>query len=283
MLRPYLELDLSFAWSYVIYLRWKTHRNQPNPHLPRLDHPTLETIAQRYGIRVLEATTSSSEVILMASLKPDESVSSCASKLKGQSSKWLREAMALGPGPRLWSRSYFAAGIGKNTKQAVEAYLAKQPERHGYSERPHPPVFVKQYPLTDADDMRLQPKHGRTDIQLHVSLSTLQRASVFAARSGEALAAFWKARERDGKFALLKISIVPDHLHLALKIHPTVAPSGLVLDLMNSAQEFLFENHRDAILATGLPQIWYPGAYIGTYGEVTRVRVRDYIREWDGE
>lgn len=283
MLRSYQSSELSFAWSYVTYFRWKTHRNRTNPHLDRLDQPTLDGIAQRYGIRVLEANTNSKEAVLMASLGPDESVSTCVSKLKGQTTKWLREAMGLDSPARLLSRSYFACSIGKNTRQAVEAYLAKQPRHHGYADRARPPVFVKEYPLSGADEERLQPKHGRALIELHVCLSTLQRVGVFGSRTGEALADHWEGLGPAESHALRRISIVPDHTHLALRIHPAVVPSSLILRLMNSSQEFLFRSHREEVLAAKLPQIWHPGAYLGTYGDVEAGRVKRYIREWEGD
>jgi len=106
---------------------------------------------------------------------------------------------------------------------------------------------------------------------------------VFGSRTAASLAGYWKELERQEKYAIRKVSIVPDHAHLAVRTHPAVAPASLVLMLMNSAQQFLFENHREDVLAAKLPQIWYPGAYIGSYGDVTVAKVRNYIRDWEEE
>ena len=44
------------------------------------------------------------------------------------------------------------------------------------------------------------------------------------------------------KIALVKVSFVPDHVHLALKMHPSVAPAEVVTTLMNSAQELVWRD-----------------------------------------
>lgn len=283
MLRPYELRELTFAYCYRVYLRWRTHKNQARPELARLDQPTLDQITQPYGIRVLEANCDEKNVLVLASLEPGESVSGCAGKLKGQTSKWLREALALEAPANLVSKGYFACSVGKSNAKAVEDYLSKQPSHHGYEGRAHPPVFVREYRLTDSEEARFHPKHARAIIQLHVVLATLGRAGVFGAETGEALAEHWTRLGEQNKFGFVKVSFVPDHAHLAMRVHPTVSPAGMVLGLMSSAQEFMFENYREELLRAKVNRLWEPSAYFGSYGSLEAPKVAKYIQDWESE
>src|SRR5262245_14668899 len=93
LIQPYRPEELRFAYSYHLYLRWRTLRRRPCPPLAALDQPTLQGLMGPLGIHVLECVSDAVEVRVLVSLKPQESVSACASKLKGQTSKWLNQAL----------------------------------------------------------------------------------------------------------------------------------------------------------------------------------------------
>ncbi|PWT87959.1 MAG: hypothetical protein C5B55_13935 [Blastocatellia bacterium] len=83
-----------------------------------------------------------------------------------------------------------------------------------------------------------------------------------------------QTRER---VALIKVSFVPDHLHIALRVHPAVCPSDTVVALMNSAQETVGSQ----LIRAGIDRLWQPSAYVGSYGELTTAQVRRYIDNWE--
>ena len=93
LIQPYHIGELSFAYSSRVYMRWQTYRLKQIPALGKLDSTTLDSIAERFGIRILKTNSGDTDVLLLVSLKPEETVATCASKLKGQISKWLREQM----------------------------------------------------------------------------------------------------------------------------------------------------------------------------------------------
>ena len=43
--------------------------------------------------------------------------------------------------------------------------------------------------------------------------------------------------QANSRFVLLKVSFLPDHVHVAVRVHPSVAPAVLVAELMNSDNE----------------------------------------------
>ena len=282
-IQPYEPDELTFAWCYRIYLRWRTHRLRSYPQLAELNCETLVEIADRYDIHVLEATTSDTDVLLLLSLRPQESVSTCASKLKGQISKWLRQRLRLSEPANLLSRGYFATTTGKSTPAAVDDYLSSQGEHHGYAARVRPPVHVQQYELTTADQERLQAKHAYSMLRHHIVLATWRRRGVFGQPAGEALSQRWRTVLVDMRAALLKISFVPDHVHLALRMHPAVAPSEVIVRLMNESQQLMWQRFDDSVIRAGVERLWQPIAYPGSYGDLASPQISRYIQDWESE
>jgi REP element-mobilizing transposase RayT len=62
----------------------------------------------------------------------------------------------------------------------------------------------------------------------------------------------WRALEAEQRFALRKVSFVPDHAHPAVRCHPSVSPAGLVAALMNAAQRLLWEKFAEAVIRAGI-------------------------------
>jgi len=217
----------------------------------------------------------------LASLLPNESVSACVSKLKGQVSKWLRDKLGLSAPANLLSNGYFACTTGQSTTEAVFRYLDQQGQHHGYDQRPHPPVFVQSFGLLSEDERRIAADHSVTHLQHHVVLATRWRKGVFGQASGQALAARWRSLLCDKRAALMRVSFVPDHVHIALRVHPSVSPAGLILDLMNAAQELMWRDFADAVIRAGVERLWQPSSYLGSFGDLNSPRISSYVKEWE--
>ncbi len=281
LIQPYSLSELRFAYCYRVYLRWRTHKARPLASLATLEQATLEGIADKYGIRILECASNATDVLTMVSLKPEETISACASKLKGQLSKWLREAQGLTQPVEQLANGYFACTVGKSSRAAVEQYLNRQSEHHGYAERTLPPTLVESYELSEADETRIRPQHAMAMAQFHIVLATSWRRGVFGPTEGHAVAEAWRAISR--RAALLKVSFLPDHVHLAIRTHPAESPAALVVELMNAAQQVVFEKFAGAVLQAKVERLWQPSAYLGSYGELTSPQMRQYIHNFAGE
>jgi REP element-mobilizing transposase RayT len=212
---PYTFDELAFAYVYHVYLRWQTHRRRQVSALADLDAASLGELADRHGIHVLACEAMTTESRLLISLRPDESIATAVSKLKGQTAKWLNERS----GGRL-ARGYFACTSGKSAAAQIEAYLTSQSEHHGYSHRPLPPVFVKAFECRASDETRLASPHAKTLSRFHIVLATWWRRGTFRSESGHAVSERWRTLEESERFALLKVSFVPDHVHLAVRTPP---------------------------------------------------------------
>ncbi len=282
MLRQDYHCDgLALAYCCHVYLRWHTRRLRPCPPLERLDRATLQQLASGFDLHVLEGSGSGTEVRVLVSLKPSEAVSTCASKLKGQTSKWLREALGLREAAGLLARGYFACTSGKSTREQVEPYLQQQGEHHGYGGRVLPPVYVATFAPGDAAEARLAAEHACTVLNYHLVFATWRRRGLFGAEEGRAVAERWLQLQGTERFALRKVSFVPDHVHVAVRVHPGVAPDRLVVRLMNSAQEVIWTRFGAEAIRARLERLWQPSAYIGSFGDLASPQIQQYLRNWE--
>jgi REP element-mobilizing transposase RayT len=279
--RDYELPELHFAYAYHAYLHWRTHRRKPYADLLALDQPALHALVQPLGIHVFECDSRPTETRVLLSLQPSESLSACASKLKGRVSKWLREQLGLRDPTTLLARGYFACTAGGSTTGKVEAYLEAQGDHHGYSQRPLAPVFVRTWQPDREPEPWWHADHACTHLQFHLVLVTLGRRGVLGEAEAGAVADHWVKLQREHRFALRKVSFVPDHVHVALWLHPGVAPAGLVVTLMNEAQRVVADGFSTELLRARVSRVWQPSAYVGSYGDLATPQVQEYIRRWN--
>jgi REP element-mobilizing transposase RayT len=275
-LQVYQPHELRFAYCYRVYLRWRTRRGIHQPHLAELKRRELNDLVRVYEIRVLECTSNETDLLCIVSLLPSETISGCASKLKGRVSKWLRERLQLTQPVDLLSKGYFGCTIGKSSSRTVERYLSTQAEHHGYERRRLPPIFVEQYQLSDTDKSRVSARHAAVIAQFHVVLSTNKRRGILGSNQGRKITAEWRKLQNTLRIAFIKVSFVPDHVHIAFRSHPAVSPADVAVALMNSAQELVHQE----MIQVGLERLWQPSAYIGSYGDLASAQVRKYMENW---
>jgi REP element-mobilizing transposase RayT len=283
LIQDYQPPELRFAYCYHAYLRWSTYRRQPRDALAGLDQKILAELAAPHGIHILQCNCSPKDVRLMVSLKPDESISTCTSKLKGRISRWLREALRLDQPVNLVSKGYFACTSGKSTSAEVDKYLDQQGDHHGYMGRVLPPVYVKAYAPGPNEEALVKANHAFANVRFHLVMATWRRHGVFAAAAAEAVARQWLELQPAFRFALLKVAFVPDHVHIAVCPHPGVAPAVLVTELMNNAQRFMFEQFPEEMIGAKVERLWQPSAYVGSYGDLASPQIQAYVRNWEAD
>jgi REP element-mobilizing transposase RayT len=241
-----------------------------------LDRQILNALLDSYGLRVLHCATDPTDVLAILSLKPTESISSAASKLKGRVSKWLNEVLNVSEPTKLLSTGYFACTIGKTRKRNVEKYLESQATHHGYDRRLVPPVFVQTYEVSSQDLALISPKHAVVISEFHVVLATRYRKGIFGSSEGRKVSAEWRRLQCAVRAVLRKVSFLPDHVHIAVKCHPSVPPSEIVLAFMNSAQEIV----ANEMVRAGVDRLWECTAYVGSFGDLSSPQIRKYIDNW---
>jgi REP-associated tyrosine transposase len=275
-IQSYQPDELRFAYCYRVFFRCRTYKFGPVEPLALLDRRTLNRLVTPYNLRVLESTADTTDLLSILSLQPTETISAAVSKLKGRVSKWTNEVLCSADTAKILSRGYFACTVGKSRREAVERYLAAQASHHGYDRRVIPPIYVKQYELSQDDLARVSPKHAAVIAEFHIVLATRYRKGVFGTQQGREVSDEWHRLHSVLPIAVRKVSFVPDHVHIAVRCHPQVAPSEVVVQLMNSAQQVVSRE----LVRVGLDRLWEPSAYIGSFGDLASPQVRKYIEEW---
>jgi REP element-mobilizing transposase RayT len=213
------------------------------------------------GLRLLEHRWTTQHIHLTFSATPRVSPILCAGRSKGRTKDTLRK---LGQ-PVKFSRKVSLRTIGHNHRERVENYIRSQVGHADFAD-PRYAQKLRRLVIEDTDVNLSQPtctNSGRYWYNLHVVLVTESRHRIYAAES--------LARIRDGCLAIadrrdLQISIgsiLPDHVHLALRWDIERSPHEIVLCLQNNLAYLL-----------GQRRVRMDTYYVGTFGEYDMNAVR---------
>ena len=123
----------------------------------------------------------------------------------------------------------------------------------------------------------LKASHAEFDLTHHLVFSTQQRKGVFGSVVGETLTEYWLAMANKRNFALDQVSIVPDHVHLIVRIVPKMCIEEVALAVMNNGQHFIGKNFPKILGENGMTQLWNRSAYAGTSGEITTALIQKWL------
>jgi putative transposase len=120
--------------------------------------------------------------------------------------------------------------------------------------------------------------HASFDLSHHVVLETSFRHGVFHYRTGEALVNYWLGVADHQGFAVDRATVLPDHVHLIVRITPKLCIEQAVLSLMNNGQYFIAKHFPGELIQAKIDQLWQPSAYVGTCGELTTALLKAFLR-----
>ena len=271
-LTPYSRLTWAYQLHY--YLCFRTHRRRlafEGKTAQLID--VLDDICSRHGYHLLKCQPRPDQLRCLLSLKPDQTIANVMKTIKTNSSR--ESCIQLGLTAPVWARGYLAKSIGRVRLDAVRNYLEQQSKHHGYDSRIRPPVY--RYRTTSP--IQLKATHAWFDLNHHVVLSTKQRQGVFTSDLGRALSDYWLTVAAMRGFAIDQISVVPDHVHLLVRITAKMSIEECVLSLMNNEQHFIGKNFPQVLIELGLNQLWEASAYAGTCGELTTALLKAWLSQ----
>ena len=129
----------------------------------------------------------------------------------------------------------------------------------------------------------LRASHAVTVLQFQMVLSTWKRQGAFSRAAGEIVASCWRRLAETRPLVIEKVSFVPDHVHLAVRAHPSTSPAEFVVELMNASQERMWNDFADLVIEGGVDRLWQPSAYIGSYGDLESRKTAGYVRNWEAD
>jgi len=272
----YLKPLANLSWAYQLhyYLCFRTHRRKKFfSHGDRMDalSQELSQICERHGFHLIRAKGYPDHLRCLLSLRPSDSISKTLQTVKTNLSRELGSRFLL-QAP-VWADGFLARSAGRVRIEAVKHYLDSQSEHHGYAGRVNPPVFrfVAKNPIA------LTAAHSVFDLNHHVVLATRYRRGIFGSRIGNELYEYWERVATKKGFAIDRATVLPDHIHLLVRIVPKLSIEECVLALMNNGQHWFGKHYSVLLVQAGMSQLWQPSAYVGTSGQVTTALVKSFL------
>ena len=96
-----------------------------------------------------------------------------------------------------------------------------------------------------------------------------------SAEAAKAMDAHWRDQQTRLRVVSDKFSFLPDHVHIAVEVDPTVSPAVSVTQLLNASQEYAFENFPETMIRAQAERLWQPSASIrDVYPKALRILPR---------
>ena len=257
----YLLSDLRTP-AYQLRYSWTAWLSQSESRqIPNLDiRQTLGDAWERDGIRCLEVSWAESAMQILVSAEPHVSPVTIAARLKGRLAHQLRQE-----GFRnVFRRKFALRSVGENQSAAIENYISAQISKGRFVDPKFAELlerFTRVYDIDWGQPTRM--KRGCYWYDLHLVLFTEERLSFTDSNTFELLDQYCSKIATARGHNLGGQSIMPDHIHLALRANPLLSPDAIALSFLNN-------------LAYGLGQkrVWKDGYYAGTFSEYDMGAIR---------
>jgi len=224
----------------------------------------LDHAWQTDDLRRIAMTWSPDRIQLTFSATPQISPTLFASRVKGR----LQHAMRAAGAPVNFSRKVGFRAIGENHTAEVESYIENQVKKEKFVDSRFA-GFLKRFTTADEQVDLTKPfasNSGRYWYNLHVVLVAGARHRTTAEEQFIKLDRSIAATAHKHGYAMSIRSLMPDHVHIALRGNIEESPEEIALALMNNTA-----------FAMGQNAIWQNGYYVGSFSEydVNAVRSRD--------
>ena len=186
---------------------------------------------------------------------PTVSPAFCATRAKGRLQHALRRAGA----PVVFRGNHSLRTLGENTREVVGRYIGRQVSKSDYAD-PLWKEFLGRFTFENGATLLNEPQatgHGRYWYNLHLVIVVQDRRYPLARKES-----FRKIREACPRiaakkgYALAEVSIMPDHIHMALRGNIEQSPMEIGL---------AFQNNLSFVL--GYNRTWRDEFYVGSFSE----------------
>lgn len=273
--------QLEAAYQLHFYLCLKTHYLREvfvDDALPLIEEVVAD-VCRREDYHLLESQLAASHLRLLISLKPTQTVSRVIRMLKGNlsrrfSQQWPKRLAELRM-KTLWADGYFARSSGKVNLETVRQYIDSQPAHHGYrgtwteALRFHNPEFHS--PAFPA-------MHSYSVLQYHLVFITKFRRPLFDDTIAPKLFAYLLLVGKRKTFAVERLSVLPDHIHLLIEGLPSVSINDYALALVNNLHYWMGKNYWGVLKGLDAWDVWQPSYYAGTVGEYTTAQIESFLQ-----
>jgi REP element-mobilizing transposase RayT len=248
--------------AFALRYSWTGWITQGDIHgLPNEAWTELITAWETDGLRLFDRLIRDSEIHLTFSGIPSVTPILVAARAKGR----LQYALRMAGAPVTFSRKVSIRTVGNNTTPAIEGYIRAQVRNEDFID-PRFAEFLEQFTIINPRADLRQPAEtnsGRYWYNLHLVLVTEGRHRIIDGPGLRTIrdGAFKIAEKKE--YAIGAISVMPDHVHLALRGNLEHSPEQIAL---------AFQNNLAYMLNRGA--VWRRGFYVGTFGEYDMRAIR---------
>jgi putative transposase len=266
---------LEAAYQLRYYLSFKTKHLKPTlaaTQTQDLAHQVLADVCDRNSYHLLETNINQDHLRLLISLQPLHTVSKTVRMLKGN----LQYRFGKSGFEAKLAEGYFARSAGTIDMECVRKYVDDQVSHHGYvGEWTESLIFRNQNFASPAFAFA----HHVSILDYHLVLATQNRLALFDEGIAPNLFRYLLAVSKKHQFAIDRIGVLPDHVHLIFEGIPSVSVADYTLAIMNNTRYWMTQKYSGVLKETSGWDVWRPSFYAGTVGEFTTAQLASFLRQ----
>ena len=255
LVRPeqYTNLNLHPAYTlHYDWTGWPTDDTKLPPQIAAIARDTAP-LWEQDGLRLLTPCATMDKAQLLFSVTPQISPIFFCMRVKGR----LQYALRKTGSAVAFSRKLAFRSLGENTDTVVGHYIRGQVGKEDFADQ-HLREVMRQFTVTRNEVCLADPAEsnsGRYWYNLHLVLVVANRFRITnSERLGRLRDTAFDIAARDGH-QIAALSVMPDHVHTALRGNITRSPEEIALAFQNGLAQ-----------AIGC-RVWQYGYYVGTFSE----------------
>jgi len=213
------------------------------------------------GVRILEFRQAKPRVLqFFTSTKPHVAPAQVIRSVKGRLQHLIREKL-----PKAFRRNYRIESVGEVNNDVLQAYVARQADRHRMAETRVQKFFESLRffnPQVDLSKVRYS-AHGQFLHSLQIVLENADHLHDVREHSLRAIQDMIVRMSDKKGFRLSRAGIVSNHLHLLLGCDVSDSPLDVGLSVLNNLA-----------YSQGMKRVFERGFYVGTFGSYDRDAIR---------
>ena len=241
--------------TFVLHYDWTGWPTAGTTLPPQSASVARETafLWEKDGLRLLEPHATSQKVQILFSVNPQVSPTFFCMRVKGR----LQHALRRNGTPVDFSRKVSFRSLGENTSEVVENYIRGQVGNGDFAD-PRFRATMRRFTVV-ADDIRLaepsESNSGRYWYDLHLVMVAAERFRITVPERLGRIRNTALALAAEGGHRIAALSVMPDHVHMALRGNIERSPEEIALAFQNGLAR-----------AAGC-RVWQDGFYVGTFSE----------------
>lgn len=270
----FTALEAAFQLHYYLWL--KTHCLRPllaTDDRVTLAQTVIAKVCALNEYHLLESDIDQNHLRLLVSLQPTQAVSETIRLLKGNLQYQFGKSLS---GEKLLAKGYFARTSGSVDLKLARSYVDNQIPHHGYQ---GDWTKALKYRNPEFRSPAFAFGHCFTILNYHLVFATHSRIPIFDEVIGPRLFEYLLSVANKHQFAVDRIGLLPDHMHMMIEGIPSLSVEDYALAIMNNTRHWLTKNYVGVLKEADAWNVWQPSYYAGTVGEFTTAQVDCFLRK----